>query len=77
MRVSALQPRNHAKNSSASCRTNGALETLRGMRRSAADQAVSVSFSEFMEATEPSVRRALISGYGSRLGREATLEAFE
>jgi DNA-directed RNA polymerase specialized sigma24 family protein len=30
-----------------------------------------------METTEPRVRRALISGFGSRLGREATLEAFE
>ena len=35
------------------------------------------SFSEFMEETEPRVRRALISGYGSQLGREATVEAYE
>lgn len=35
------------------------------------------SFSEFMEETEPRVRRALISGYGSQFGREATIEAYE
>jgi DNA-directed RNA polymerase specialized sigma24 family protein len=35
------------------------------------------SFEEFMVETEPRVRRALISGFGSRLGREATVDAFE
>lgn len=35
------------------------------------------SFETFMKETEPRVRRALISGFGSRLGREATLDAFE
>lgn len=35
------------------------------------------SFEGFMAETEPRVRRALISGFGSRLGREATLDAFE
>lgn len=35
------------------------------------------SFSEFMESTEPQIRRALAAGFGSQLGREATIEAFE
>ncbi len=35
------------------------------------------SFSDFMEEAEPRVRRALISGFGAQLGREATLDAFE
>jgi RNA polymerase sigma factor (sigma-70 family) len=30
-----------------------------------------------MERTEPRVRNALISSFGSRLGRDATLDAFE
>ena len=35
------------------------------------------SFERFMAETEPRVRRALTSGFGSRLGREATVDAFE
>lgn len=35
------------------------------------------SFERFMADNEPRVRRALISGFGSRLGREATVDAFE
>jgi DNA-directed RNA polymerase specialized sigma24 family protein len=35
------------------------------------------TFSKFMEETEPRLRRALIAGYGSQLGRDATIEAFE
>lgn len=35
------------------------------------------SFEGFMAEAEPKVRRALISGFGSRVGREATVDAFE
>ena len=41
------------------------------------DQDEPVSFERFMDETEPRVRRALISGFGSQLGRDATVDAFE
>jgi RNA polymerase sigma factor (sigma-70 family) len=37
----------------------------------------SESFTRFMEQSEPRVRRALVSSFGSRFGRDATLDAFE
>ena len=46
------------------------------MRTKATDRTAE-AFSAFMAENEPQVRRALIAGHGSEIGREAALEAFE
>ena len=35
------------------------------------------TFTKFMEEAEPRIRIALVSSFGSRIGRDATLDAFE
>ena len=42
-----------------------------------ADTIADQVFSEFMAATEPGLRRALVSGFGPEIGREAAAEALE
>jgi DNA-directed RNA polymerase specialized sigma24 family protein len=59
------------------CRTDRDLQPLMTGRQSVTRSQPDKSFSEFMEQTEPRLRRALGAGFGSQLGREATLEAFE